>query len=92
MMTSCLRIAPLLLIGAVAGLSGCNKPAGLSLADPSLEKVNAYIECYNGVEQPIHEGFQTYTSWMKDPEAGPTGNEAQPVSYTHLTLPTILLV
>jgi len=73
MTTSYLRIAPLLLIGAVAGLSGCNKSAGLPVADPGLEKVNAYIECYNGVEQPIHEGFQIYTSWMKDPEAGPTG-------------------
>jgi hypothetical protein len=38
------------------------------VADPGLEKVNAYIECYNGVEQPIHEGFQTYTGWMKDPK------------------------
>ncbi|WP_097049470.1 YiiG family protein [Stenotrophomonas sp. CC120223-11] len=79
-MTSYLRIAPLLLISAVAGLSGCNKSAGLAVADPGLEKVNAYIECYNGVEQPIHEGFQAYTGWMKDPEAGPTGNEAQPRS------------
>lgn len=78
--TSCLRIAPLLLIGAVAGLSGCDRSAGLGVADPGLEKVNAYIECYNGVEQPIHEGFQAYTSWMKDPEAGPTGKEAQPRS------------
>ena len=42
--------------------------------------MNAYIECYNGVEQPIREGFQTYTGWMKDPEAGPTGKEAQPRS------------
>ena len=50
------------------------------MADPGLQKINAYIECYNGVEQPIHEGFQTYTAWINDPEAGPTGKEAQPRS------------
>lgn len=71
------RLIPVLLLGALAG---CNNPAGLAVADPGLEKVNAYIDCYNGVEQPIHEGFQTYTGWMKDPKAGPTGKEAQPRS------------
>jgi len=74
------RVLPVLLLGAVAGLAGCNKSPGLALADPSLAKVNAYIECYNGVEQPIHEGFETYTGWIKDVEAGPTGKEAQPRS------------
>jgi len=75
-----IRVLPVLLLGAVAGLAGCNKSTGLSPADPSLAKVNAYIECYNGVEQPIHEGFETYTGWIKDVEAGPTGKEAQPRS------------
>ncbi len=74
------RVLPVLLLGAIAGLAGCNNSTGLSLADPSLAKVNAYIECYNGVEQPIHEGFETYTGWIKDVEAGPTGKEAQPRS------------
>ena len=76
-MNASTRLIPVLLLCALAG---CNNPAGLAVADPGLEKVNAYIECYNGVEQPIHEGFQTYTGWMKDPEAGPTGKEAQPRS------------
>ncbi|MDT3529837.1 YiiG family protein [Stenotrophomonas pavanii] len=76
-MNASTRLIPVLLLGALAG---CNSPAGLAVADPGLEKVNAYIECYNGVEQPIHEGFQAYTGWMKDPEAGPTGKEAQPRS------------
>ena len=79
-MNASVRVLPVLLLGAVAGLAGCNKSTGLSVADPSLAKVNAYIECYNGVEQPIHEGFETYTGWIKDVEAGPTGKEAQPRS------------
>lgn len=79
-MNASVRVLPVLLLGAVAGLAGCNNSTGLSLADPSLAKVNAYIECYNGVEQPIHEGFETYTGWIKDVEAGPTGKEAQPRS------------
>ncbi|MEN5039931.1 YiiG family protein [Stenotrophomonas sp. TWI1149] len=79
-MNASIRVLPVLLLGAVAGLAGCNKSTGLSPADPSLAKVNAYIECYNGVEQPIHEGFETYTGWIKDVEAGPTGKEAQPRS------------
>lgn len=74
------RLLPLLLLGTLAGMAGCDKVPGRAAADPGLEKVNAYIECYNGVEQPIHEGFQTYTGWMKDPEAGPTGKETQPRS------------
>lgn len=74
------RIAPLLLIGALAALAACSKPSGVSAADPGLQKINAYIECYNGVEQPVQEGFQTYTAWIRDPEAGPTGKEAQPRS------------
>lgn len=71
-MNASTRLIPVLLLGALAG---CNSPAGLAVADPGLEKVNAYIECYNGVEQPIHEGFQTYTGWMKDPKAGPTARK-----------------
>ncbi len=74
------RSAPIVLLAALAGLAGCKPSTAVSAADPGLEKINAYIECYNGVEQPIHEGFQTYTGWMKDPKAGPTGKEAQPRS------------
>ncbi|QXQ01825.1 YiiG family protein [Stenotrophomonas indicatrix] len=79
-MNSSARVLSLLMLGAAAALSGCNGSTGLAVADPGLQKINAYIECYNGVEQPIHEGFQTYTAWIKDPEAGPTGKEAQPRS------------
>ncbi|WP_369040444.1 YiiG family protein [Stenotrophomonas maltophilia] len=79
-MNASTRVLPLLLLGTLAGVAGCDKVSDLSAADPGLEKVNAYIACYNGVEQPIHDGFQTYTGWIKDPEAGPTGKEAQPRS------------
>ncbi|MGE6331867.1 YiiG family protein [Stenotrophomonas sp. NPDC077659] len=79
-MNTSVRVLPVLLLGAVAGLVGCNKSTGPSLADPSVAKVNAYIACYNGVEQPIREGYETYTGWIKDVQAGPTGKEAQPRS------------
>lgn len=79
-MNASVRVLPVLLLGAVSGLAGCNRSTGLSLADPGVAKVNAYIACYNGVEQPIHEGFETYTGWIKDVDAGPTGKEAQPRS------------
>lgn len=74
------RSAPFFLLAALAGLSGCKPSTAVPAADLGLGKINAYIECYNGIEQPIHAGFQTYTGWMKDPEAGPTGKETQPRS------------
>jgi len=38
-------------------------------------KLNAYIECYNRVDADLHRGAEQYTRWIKDPAAGPTGNE-----------------
>lgn len=75
-MSSRTRTARLAAAIALASLLGaCNKGAP-GLADAQgVDKVNAYIACFNAVEQPIHEGFQQYTGWMQDPEAGPTGNE-----------------
>lgn len=63
---------------AIAGLLGaCSKGSTVAADTQGVEKVNAYIACFNAVEQPIHEGFQQYTGWMQDPKAGPTGKEAQ---------------
>lgn len=62
---------------AVIGLLGaCSKGPSHAVDTEGVEKVNAYIACFNAVEQPIHEGFQQYTGWMQDPKAGPTGKEA----------------
>ena len=71
-----LRPAPLLAaLGLLTVLSGCQRDGGSALAAEGADKVNAYIACFNGVEQPVQESFQEYVSWIKDPEAGPTGKE-----------------
>ncbi|MDA5337287.1 YiiG family protein [Stenotrophomonas maltophilia] len=79
-MTRCNRTLPIVSLISVVLLSSCDRIPDIAAADPTVEKANAYIECYNGVEQPIREGFLTYTAWIKDLKAGPTGNEAQPRS------------
>ncbi|MBW8374644.1 YiiG family protein [Stenotrophomonas sp.] len=72
------RTAPLAAAIALISLLGaCSKGPGSAADTQGVEKVNAYIACFNAVEQPIHEGFQQYIGWMQDPEAGPTGNEKQ---------------
>lgn len=40
-----------------------------------VAKMNGYIECFNVVDAMIHRGVITYTKWMRDPEAGPSGKE-----------------
>lgn len=64
-------------IAAVALLSACSKLPSSGADAQGVVKVNAYIACFNAVEQPIREGFQQYTRWMQDPDAGPTGKEKQ---------------
>ncbi len=63
--------------------AGPSKPAGEAApadqADDALQaqvlKLNGYIDCYNSVDAMIHRGVTTYTKWMRDPKAGPTGKE-----------------
>ncbi len=75
-MSSRTRTAPLAAaIALIILLGACSKGPGGVADTQGVEKVNAYIACFNAVEQPIHEGFQQYIGWMQDPEAGPTGNE-----------------
>ncbi|MER2177845.1 MAG: YiiG family protein, partial [Stenotrophomonas maltophilia] len=75
-MSFCTRTAPLAAAIALISLLGaCSKGPGSVADTQGVEKVNAYIACFNAVEQPIHEGFQQYIGWMQDPDAGPTGNE-----------------
>lgn len=49
-------------------------PAPAAAADPS-EKLQAYIDCYNRLDGRAHRALTRYASWIKDMEAGPTGNE-----------------
>lgn len=39
------------------------------------EKLNAYIECYNGANGRAIDSINRYQSWVKDMEKGPTGKE-----------------
>ncbi|PPU20877.1 hypothetical protein XarbCFBP7610_06790 [Xanthomonas arboricola] len=75
-MTLRLRYAPLTAAMTFAALlAGCQKDAPAAAVE-GADKINAYITCFNGVEQPIHESYQQYIEWMQDPEAGPTGKES----------------
>lgn len=53
--------------------------AAAAQADDGMQaqvaKMNGYIECFNAVDATIHRGVSTYTKWMRDPKAGPSGKE-----------------
>ena len=59
-----LRQAPLVAaLGLLVALSGCQRDGDSALAVEGADKVNAYIACFNGVEQPVQESFQQYVTW-----------------------------
>lgn len=41
-------------------------------------KASAYAKCRDAMELSVRGGFERYTSWMKDADAGPTGTETAP--------------
>ena len=50
------------------------KPTG---DDAMTEKSNLYIsKCVNAYSNSIMNSYQRYTSWLRDPKAGPTGKES----------------
>lgn len=40
------------------------------------EKMNTYIECFNGLQLSIFHSIDRYASWLKDFHTGPTGKES----------------
>lgn len=60
-----------------AGSSG--KPdASTAPADAQQQltaKLNAYIGCFNALDSKTHGSIQSYTRWIKDVDAGPSGRE-----------------
>ncbi len=40
-------------------------------------KLNAYIGCFNALDSKTHGSIESYTRWIKDVAAGPTGRETQ---------------
>ncbi len=53
------------------------KPTGSTSVEGDLtEKTNLYIsKCVNKYSNSIMNSYQRYTSWLRDPKAGPTGRE-----------------
>ncbi|WP_256642780.1 YiiG family protein [Stenotrophomonas sp. 9(2022)] len=39
-------------------------------------KLNAYIGCFNALDSKTRDSIQSYTRWIKDVDAGPTGRES----------------
>jgi hypothetical protein len=51
-------------------------PERTSQAEASpQEKLNLYIECYNEASSSFSRSLDRYASWVKNTDAGPTGNE-----------------
>ena len=44
-------------------------------ADSVDQKLEAYIGCYNRVDESAHRSINRYSSWVKDMKAGPSGKE-----------------
>lgn len=64
---------------ADAGRSG-TPDAGATPPDAQQQltaKLNAYIGCFNALDAETHRSIESYTRWIKDVEAGPTGRETQ---------------
>ncbi|HIE1100394.1 MULTISPECIES: YiiG family protein [Stenotrophomonas] len=40
-------------------------------------KLNAYIGCFNALDSKTHGSLESYTRWIKDVDAGPSGRETQ---------------
>jgi hypothetical protein len=39
-------------------------------------KLNAYVDCFNGIDGSAHNTVERYASWVKDMKSGPTGRES----------------
>jgi len=61
---------------APAGVANADQPATADQqADAMDEKLNAYIKCYNRIDERAHRSISRYQSWVKDMKAGPSGKE-----------------
>jgi len=64
---------------AAGGAGSSAKPeasAGPADAQQQLTaKLNAYIGCFNALDSKTHGSIQSYTRWIKDVDAGPSGRE-----------------
>lgn len=72
-----IHVLPLTAVALSSLLAACSGEGPVqALADAqATSKLNAYVECFNGVGQPVQESMQRYVSWIADLDAGPTGKE-----------------
>mgnify|MGYP000882940245 FL=1 len=72
------RFIPLatLTLALLAACQGQGPAAALAQSQQTA-KINAYVDCYNGVGQPVQESMEEYASWIADLDTGPTGKERQ---------------
>jgi hypothetical protein len=82
--TAALAVSIALALTACGDKSATNADAAADAASEQLDaqqaltvKLNDYIDCYNGVDANVHRGIDTYTGWIKDIDAGPTGKESR---------------
>jgi Protein of unknown function (DUF3829) len=47
-----------------------------SAHDQLGEKLQGYLECYNAINSDVLHAMESYEGWLKDPEKGPSGKEA----------------
>ncbi len=66
---------------AAGGAAASGTPdARAAPSDPQQQltaKLNAYIGCFNALDSKTHGSIESYTRWIKDVAAGPTGRETQ---------------
>ncbi len=80
------RIALLALMSLFAAIAGAEPAVEIDGADDAAvgAKLQASIQCINGHSQWVLKSRERYLSWIRSPQAGPTGKE--PVIYGLYTL------
>ncbi|MBA0396711.1 DUF3829 domain-containing protein [Stenotrophomonas maltophilia] len=74
-LTACGGKAPAAAGGAAASGTPDANTAPSDTQQQLTAKLNAYIGCFNALDSKTHGSIQSYTRWIKDVDAGPTGRE-----------------
>ncbi|AWT16106.1 YiiG family protein [Stenotrophomonas maltophilia] len=74
-LTACGGKAPAAAGGAAASGTPDASTAPSDTQQQLTAKLNAYIGCFNALDSKTHGSIQSYTRWIKDVDAGPTGRE-----------------
>ncbi|MBN5142766.1 YiiG family protein [Stenotrophomonas maltophilia] len=74
-LTACGGKAPAVAGGAAASGTADASAAPSDTQQQLTAKLNAYISCFNALDSKTRGSIQSYTRWIKDVDAGPTGRE-----------------